>query len=84
MTSEQFHFTGADGKDYTLPRQIPSGVLRRVRGMDNVDASYTLLESCGSPEAIEAHDGLEALAGLEILNEWVRGMKPGESSPSSN
>lgn len=84
MTTELFHFTGADGKDYTLPKRLSSGALRKVRAMDNVDANYTLFEMHASEEAIAAHDALDFNDGIRILNAWLGGMKAGESSPSSN
>ena len=83
MTLEKFHFT-VDGKGYTLPKQVPSGALRKARSLSALDAAYTLLETCASPEVLAAHDKLEAKEGLAILNEWMQGLTAGESSSSPN
>lgn len=83
-SAELFHFD-VDGKDYTLPKKIPSGALRKVRSMSNLDASYTLLELTADAETLAAHDTLEQGVALAILSDWMDGLTPGksESSPTS-
>ncbi|WP_104128004.1 hypothetical protein [Cryobacterium sp. Y57] len=84
MALELFHFTGNDGKDYTLPKVVKSGVLRKARNArDDVDYAFNVIELVADAEALDALDDMEAKEVADIFNDWMQGMKPGESSASS-
>lgn len=84
MTVEPFHFTDLDGVEHSLPLTIPSGALRKVRKMDNLDAAYTLLEACASPETLAATDLMDSVQVLRITGEWMQGLTAPQSSSSPN
>lgn len=84
MTTEQFHFTGADGKDYTLPKKVKTGVLRNARAASDLDFAFNVVEAVADPATLAAIDELDTAEFNSIVAAWLKGMRPGESSPSSN
>lgn len=84
MALELFHFTGSDGKDYTLPKVISSGMLRKIRKLNNLDAAYTLLEELADETALAATDEMPAQDVMALVSEWMQGASSGESSRSSS
>jgi hypothetical protein len=83
MTLERFHFD-IDGKDYSLPRKIPFGVLRKSRGLDPIGQVSVLLEDLADEETLAALDALDASDVAAKLKGWFQGAAPGESSSSSS
>lgn len=78
-----FSFTGVDGLEYSLPKQIPTAALRATRRMDNLlDAGFTMIEMTASPEVLEAFDQLPAPEGLKVMREWMQGAQAPNSSSS--
>lgn len=85
MASERFTFTGTDGRDYTLPKQIPAGALRKSRhAVDPMDQFFTILESVADDATIAALDELSVQELIPVMKAWFQGLNPGESSSSSN
>jgi hypothetical protein len=84
MTQERFHFTGSDGADYTLPKQIPAGALRKSRGLDALDQVFTILENTADEKTLAALDALDVSELTRVTKEWMQGMSAGESSASTN
>jgi hypothetical protein len=83
MAMELFHFTGADGADYTLPKTIKGGLLRKIRKLDSGDAMFTLFELVADEKTNAAIDEMEGPAIGDMYNEWMQGMSSGESSSST-
>ena len=88
MALEPFHFDDLDGKQHTLPADLPTSALRAIRRLENLDAQFTLLELHGSTEAVAAVDAMPLKQGTKVLNDWfkvlIQGAKSvGESSSSS-
>lgn len=81
MTSERFHFT-AGGKDYTLPKQIPVGALRKSRNLDPLDQIFTILELVADEKTLAAIDKLDTAELTPIARDWFQGLSSGESSSS--
>lgn len=84
MTLERFHFTGADGEDYTLPLAIPSGALRKSRNLDPLDGIFTLLEECADEKTLAAIDALPIGDLTAVAKDWMQGLTAGKSLSSSN
>lgn len=82
MTSERFHFD-IDGGDYSLPRNISFGVLRKSRGLDPLSQFSFLLESVADEDTLAALDALEPAEVVAKLKGWL-GAPVGESSRSSS
>lgn len=84
MAPDLFTFKGNDGKEYTLPKVIKSGVLRKARNArDDVDYAYNVIELVADAPALDALDDMTAKEVADIFKDWMQGMKPGESSASS-
>jgi hypothetical protein len=83
MTMEQFTFE-IDGKSYSLPRQIPFGIIRKTRGEDPIGQISILLETLADEKTLAALDALPPLEVAEKLKGWFQGATPGESSSSSD
>lgn len=84
MALELFHFKGADGADFTLPKRVTAGDLRKVRSASNeMDMFFTLVENKGSKEAVEALDTLDLADFLLAMKEWMQGATAPNSSSSS-
>lgn len=83
MTLELFHFD-IDGKDYTLPKQIPFGLLRKARGLDPLGQISVLLEGLADEKTLAALDSLDTQTVANHLKGWLQGAAPGESSSSSS
>lgn len=85
MSLERFHFTGADGVDYTLPKQIPAGALRKSRkATDQLDQVFTILEEVADEATLAALDALPVGELANVAKAWMQGMTAGESSSSSS
>lgn len=83
MTLERFHFE-IEGKDYSLPKQIPFGVVRKSRGLDPIGQISLLLESLADEDTLAALDSLDSRDVAAKLKGWFQGATPGESSSSSS
>lgn len=83
MALERYHFD-IDGKSYSLPRQIPFGVLRKSRGLDPLGQVGLLLEELADEATLAALDKLDSTEVATKLKGWFQGAAPGESSSSSN
>lgn len=84
MALEKFHFTGADGKDYTLPKQLKAGDLRAIRKLNDADQMFTLFEKFADKKTLLAIDDLSPARITEVYNEWLESLDSGESSGSSS
>lgn len=87
MSTELFHFAGADGKDYTLPKQIPSGALRKSRDAKNpMDQVFLILEAVATPETLDALDALNVPELTIVAQRWMQGATAPNlfSSPTSS
>lgn len=87
MAFEKYMFT-VDGTDYFIPHaaQIPSGMLRKVRKLPQIDGTFTILEELlgeNSPE-LAALDSLPLGELNKTLNDWMGGASMGESVSSEN
>jgi hypothetical protein len=78
-----FHFTGADGKDYSLPKMVKGGDLRKIRKLSNADQMFTLFEQLADEETLAALDDLSTAQVSDVYNDWMDGMSSGESSSST-
>jgi hypothetical protein len=71
-----------NGADYTLPSfaMLKSGLIRRIRSMDEADAFYALLEEVASPETLAAVDDMAMLDLRAMVNDWQKhsGVRLGE------
>lgn len=83
MTLERYHFD-IDGKDFSLPKQIPFGALRKVRNLDPLGQVSVLLEELADADTLAELDKLPALDVAAKLKGWFQGAAPGESSSSSS
>lgn len=87
MALEKFMFT-VDGTDYFLPRaaQIPSGLIRKVRKLEQMDGTFTILETMLGEDSAEiaALDSLPIIELNKVLNDWMQGASLGESSSSES
>lgn len=75
------------GETYTLPRfgGIKQGLIRRIRKLSDVDATFTILEEVASPETLEALDDMTGDEFNAVIREWMEhsGVTLGESGSSS-
>lgn len=82
-------FTWTDPDDptvvITLPnmRDIPGGVVRRVRKLPDVDAMFTMLEAVATPDELDRIDALPAHRMNDLFKAWSGGAGAGESVGSS-
>lgn len=81
MTLERFHFKAGD-KDFTLPKQIPAGALRKARNLDPLDQIFTILEEVADTETLAAIDSLSVQELTVVARDWMQGLSAGESSSS--
>lgn len=81
MTLELFHFKGNDGKDYTLPKKVKSGQLRRASlgSRDNLQMMFMLTTEVASADALGALDDLDNDQFTQVTSDWLQGMNPGNS-----
>jgi len=83
MTQERFYFTGNDGEQYSLPKSVPSGALRKMRNLDYMDGIFTLLEECADPATLAALDALEIPDLGKVAKDWMQGLTTGKWGSSS-
>lgn len=86
MTQERFHFE-IDGKDYSLPRQVTAGAMRKAvrEGLDPLSQAFMIVEEVADAETLAALDSLPMSEFNTIIaKDWLRGMAVGESSSSPN
>jgi len=76
-----------NGKTYTLPKfgNWPMGLFRRVRKLDDVDATFTILEAVASPEVLAVIDEMTPDEFGKVMSDWQAhaGVTLGESGSSS-
>lgn len=84
MALELFHFTGADGADYTLPKTVKGGELRKIRKLDGADQMFTLFEAVADKKTLAAIDDMDGPEVGAMFNDWMQGMSSGESSSSTD
>lgn len=81
---EPVKFT-VDSVEYELPQfTLTSGEMRQIRSLGNIDALYTLLEKRADKATLEASDKLPFHEAAALFNDWMQGLRLGESSGSSN
>ena len=75
------------GKTYTLPKfgNWPMGLFRQVRRLDEVDATFTILEAVASPEVLAVIDKMTPDEFGKVMSDWQAhaGVTLGESGSSS-
>lgn len=85
---EKFHHTLPDGHELALPRfeNVPVGVIRKTRRLDQADQVFTILEEIMTPADLEHLDKLDRTEFNDLVKAWREGsaIQPGESSASSN
>lgn len=66
-----FAFTH-NGETFWLPplKAVKSGIIRRTRSLDPVDAMFTVMEAVASPEALEALDDMDVDEMTETTSKW--------------
>lgn len=83
-----YTYEAKDGTKITLPAMgdIPAGVLRKNRKLDEVDFVFTLVEETADAAALEALDRLPTSELEDLFAGWQKdaGSTVGESSRSSS
>lgn len=86
MTTEQFHYT-YEGEEIVLPhlKNLPTGILRKVRNKEALDAAFSIFESLCDDQALAVIDAmpLEEFQSFQVAWEKASGTSLGESSASS-
>lgn len=76
-----------NGEPYRLPSfaSLRSGLIRRIRNMDEADAFYTVLEEVAAADALAATDDMTIAELAELMKGWQAhaSVGLGESSRSS-
>lgn len=84
---EKFRHTLPDGHVLVLPRfeNVPVGVIRKTRRLEQADQVFTILEEIMTPEDLEHVDKLDRSEFNEVVKAWRAGssVDVGESSASS-
>lgn len=83
---EMFTWTSPGGEvEILLPYRgaISSGLLRRIRRLDAVDAMYTLMEEVLDADTLAATDALTLAEVNQLWQDWQEATLP-ESSGSSS
>lgn len=82
-----YQFT-RNGEEYSLPSfaVVRSGVIRRIRNMDEADAFYTLLEEVADERALAATDDMPLNELADLMQNWQAhaGVSLGEFRGSSS
>jgi len=83
MTMEKFHYTTPTG-EIALPRvtQIPSGLIRKYRKLEEMDMLFSILEDLVDEETLSKIDSLEQGQLEDFVTKWQEGSPMGESSGS--
>lgn len=75
------------GRTYTLPKfgSWSAGLVRRVRKLSDVDATFTILEEVADEETLAAIDSMSTDRFNELQQDWAEhaGVSLGESDSSS-
>lgn len=86
--TEKFHYTLPDGRSIAVPRfeNIPLGVIRRTRRLEQADQVFTLLEELLPETELALVDQLDRTGFERFMNAWRDGsqVELGESSASAN
>lgn len=86
MTMERFHYDH-NGHTIELPhlKNLATGVLRKVRKMDHLDAAFTIFESIADPESLDGIDSMTLEEFLDFQKAWEKASDAtlGESGASS-
>lgn len=76
------------GEKYALPKfgNWPMGLFRRVRRLDDADATFTILEAVASPEVLAVIDEMTPDEFGKVMSDWQAhaGVTLGESGSSSS
>src|SRR5690606_5381085 len=76
-----------NGETYTLPpyKSIKPGLMRRVRKLTDMDATFTILEEIAPKDTLAALDDMTMERFDAVITGWLEhsGITPGESSSSS-
>ncbi len=86
MSTEKFHWTSPAGVEITLPHmaKLKAGLLRKVRRMDPVDASFTMLEEVADDATMAKIDDLDVGDLNDLASAWQEASANlGESGGSS-
>lgn len=87
--TEKFHYT-VGKKKITLPRfgNLPFGVIRKIRKLDEVEQLFTLFELVldKDPDTLAIIDTMEQEAVQELIVAWQKdsGVTVGESEESAD
>lgn len=87
MATEQFHHSTPAG-DVTLPhfKNLPFGVIRRLRKEDEAEQLFGLVEQVADAETLAILDQLEMADIEELFGAWQKasGVTVGESTASQD
>ena len=87
MATEKFHYTTEAGKKISLPKfkNIPVGVIRKVRKESQVEQMFTILEAVTDEATIAKVDALGSEELGQLIQAWQEDSKVnmGESEASS-
>jgi hypothetical protein len=76
-----------NGSSYHLPSfaMLKSGLIRRIRGMEEADAFYLVLEEVADPDTLAALDDMPMVELATVMRAWQEhaGVRLGESRGSS-
>ena len=85
MSNDLFTWTSPAGVEIALPpmNRIKSGVIRKNRKLDPVDAAFTIIESIADEDTLAKIDDLDTEALNDLMEKWQAGVSVGESEGSS-
>lgn len=87
MSDDQFSYTTAQGETITIPhvRNVAVGTMRRVRKLDQLDATFTILEELCDAGTMDVLDGMNLEEFRTFADAWdaASRVSVGESSASS-
>lgn len=69
--SDRYIFT-LDGKQYSLPKRIPVGALRKARKLEGADQIFAILETVADEATINALDSLEISEFISVTKKWMQ------------
>lgn len=85
-SDDEFTFTHA-GKTYRLPpfNRLKAGTVRKIRKLDDADATFTLLEKIADAKTLAAIDDMDIEELGDVMKAWKThaGVSLGESDGSS-
>lgn len=73
--SPTFEWTAPGGAKVTLTKfeNLPAGVFRKVRGLDDMDATFTLVEAGTNADGLEVIDALPLHQLNALFDAWSAG-----------